>query len=165
MPWCVPKASAHSLSESLLQSKKTTSCEGNASLRLRLCPYAPALDVLRYYLRLLSVLHMTGRCGHAGDTKDCGKLDKQANGCDLPTLSNVLMANDGFRYTFRLLNWCMQILGKEIECEESAIELKGHFCGGDVLISGANVVEKAGQEIGLIGKVPIGKLLSVDSFT
>ena len=63
------------------------------------------------------------------------------------------MPNDGLGATLRLRDWCVELPLEQIEREVAAVELKGHERRGDIFVCGADVVEEAGEEVGLGGDV------------
>ena len=61
------------------------------------------------------------------------------------------MPDDGFRDAFRLPDRGTQLLLQQVERQVAAVELEGHERGREVLVRGADVVEEAGEEVGLVG--------------
>ena len=61
------------------------------------------------------------------------------------------MPDDGFRDAFRLLDRRTQVRLQQVERQVAAVELEGHERRLEVLVRGADVVEEAGEEVGLVG--------------
>jgi hypothetical protein len=72
------------------------------------------------------------------------------------------VADDGLGDALGLLNRRVVGLLEEVERDLTAVELKGHQRGADVLIGRANVVQETGQKVCLVGELPFGELLDVN---
>jgi len=80
---------------------------------------------------------------------NCGKLDQSADHGEGSSVTQILVPYDSLGDAFRL-RFDSAFFLEEIEDEEASVELKGHQCGGDVGIRGADVMEEAGKEIRLV---------------
>ena len=89
--------------------------------------------------------------GYQRLTEDCGQLYQQSDAGYLAAFPEILVPYDGLGYALGLRDWRVQFLFQQVEGEVTAIEFKGHQGSGDVLFRGADVVEEAGEEVGLIG--------------
>ena len=66
-------------------------------------------------------------------------------------MTRVLVSDDGFCDALGLRDGGVQRFGEQVEGEIAAVEFEGEEGSGEVFVCGADVVEKAGEEVSLVG--------------
>ena len=68
------------------------------------------------------------------------------------------MPNNCLSNALSLLFRGPEVVFQEIEREETAIEFEAEVRGMEVLVRGADVVQEAGEEVGLVAELPGGEV-------
>lgn len=86
-----------------------------------------------------------------GLTEHRSQLYQQPHGRYLAALPEVLVPDHGLRDALRLRDRRPELVLEQVERDKPAVELEGHERAGYVFVCGADVVEEAGEEVGLRG--------------
>lgn len=93
-------------------------------------------------------IHENGKCIFEL-TEQSAQLDELSHTREVARLSNVRMTDYGFAHTLSLVFGGSSLLLKEVDRNKSTIVLKGHARSTEIRVRRADVVKKAGQEVGL----------------